>query len=992
MSLNINLVAEAQVPANDPTFLQKVFGLVSRDNKKELFREAEPLILAIREEYNSISWRADRVRIQDSCSIRNVMRCRAIAMSLIEEDGKLNLGKLELGIQALEKYLYPLGPGRLYDAERQEWILSALKKLKQSPELQRLLRNVQAPHSNIIAAQHIRSTLNLSDQHNLHDSDARRAALAGWLTYLRQSVGSCFATAPTIIIHQEQSEQYFRDIADLLSIGQLKRTFGGKEYSAPLSPSWGAGDLKKTFVVGLEENDEFVELWLSPGILSALEAVEIIDSTKPLRNRIARAKKLIHSVIQKFAGAHGHLVASSEEMISYILMHHLGISEDDVKDAENRISAMAGGLMQTVQSHIPTNKNAIVKKYHQLKQRAEIGFKFIADCALLKAWEFTVASFAETKPTFTRWNLYASLGFNNTDEGGIAEIIYMISKEKFNRQTAEAQEHQDHYDRMYPIIRNLETRLGTATTEKDIQWLRSDYQSKVYEFRRIEQLRDDAHRKARWWANAGSLMLSYYDMLFPQYFQEVYDADMLDVGPGATYDDSPAGFRLIYKWGRTNTSQWTRIQSPIEFVEALANFFTITERELGNYAEFASHERELSELISEVVRRVRSREFLESAFDRMADSHGVRRIEDPLNNLDKVAKKPWVYTSGGSMDSLISCYWRRDTHLTEVQNWMESPTDLFIFILDVLKEIPSNILNGYAEDHKKSMLIHSPSHAFLLKPGTEEVKKGWESKDFTYTWIRDRYILPKDYFINQIQLNASQMEFLVELIALEIPEAYRHFFRRACSSHWGTATPKFFREELIKKIEGEEALRYRGMYIVSEDTIDGVLYNHLPLTSIEVIENKIELIVASLPGMEKIRKEDLHSLLDLMRKSMLGTQWVSSKQLIEMCCAVVLICLNDTAFHNDYYKLIVKDARHEGMALSKPVIFADSNWVRDKFSFVVNPGTSELELWRTDRLGTNGQPMSEWKQWLDGSRRDRKWGIYSRPFEYVASDAHPFNI
>lgn len=993
MSLNINLIPEADVPANDPSFLQKVFALVAKDNKKGILKEKEILIGAIREEYNSLSWRADRVGIQESCSIRNVLRARAIAIHLIDDEGKLDSVKLNCAIENLQKYLYPLGPGRSLDAERQEWMLEALKKLKHSTELQRLLRNIHAPHGNVIATQMIRSSLNLPEQSPVADSHARRAVLAAWMTYLRQSVGSCFATAPTIIIHQEQSEQFFKDVADLLSIGQLKRTFDGKEYSAPLSPSWGAGDLKKMMMIAAKGEEGGVELWLSPGILAAFEVLSLIEADKPLRTRIAQAKKLILAAIEKMSGSKGLIMTSVEEILKHILMLHLEISEQDVQDDENRsvIRVGAGGFLQGGHVQPTANKSKLIKRYNEMKVQGESAFKAIADCALLKAWEFTVASFAETKPTFTRWNLYASLGFDNEDQGGIGEALYHFCREHFNRQNLELQEHQDHYDQMYPLIRNLEARLATATTEKEISWLKSDYQSKVYEFRRIERLRDDANRNARWWGSVGSLMLNYYDMLFPQYFQEVYDADMLDVGPNP-YDDSPAGFRLLYKWGRTNSSQWTRIMSSTDFIEALANFFTITERELNTYEEFTGRDKEMSELISEIVRRVRSREFLETAFDRMARAHGVPRVEDPLNNLDKISKKPWVYTSGGSINTLIGCYWRREPKLTEVAKWMESPTEFLTFIIDTMKELPSNILNGYAENQNKSMLMYSPTHAFLLKPGAPLIKEGWENKEFTYTWVRDTTILPVDRVINQIELDVSQMDFLIELLAEEIPTSYRHYFRRVCSSMWGKASTTAFREDLIKKMEGEKGLQYRGSPMVTSDMIDAVLYNHLPLTSIEVLEERLLRVINDLPLMDKVPVDELHGLIDQVRKSLIGHRWVSSKQFQDICAAVVLICLDDTSFSTDFHKLIVSKCRDEGVVFPKPVIFADTNWVRDKFSFVVNPGTNALELWRTDRLGVAGIPMIAWAEWLDGSRKNSKWGFFTRPYEYVASDMHPFNI
>ena len=48
----------------------------------------------------------------------------------------------------------------------------------------------------------------------------------------------------------------------------------------------------------------------------------------------------------------------------------------------------------------------------------------------------------------------------------------------------------------------------------------------------------------------------------PEYFQEVYDADMHEDVEGSLYDDSPAGFRLLYKHGRRNPGTWTLIHTP----------------------------------------------------------------------------------------------------------------------------------------------------------------------------------------------------------------------------------------------------------------------------------------------------------------------------------------------------------------------------------------------------------------------------------------------
>ena len=84
----------------------------------------------------------------------------------------------------------------------------------------------------------------------------------------------------------------------------------------------------------------------------------------------------------------------------------------------------------------------------------------------------------------------------------------------------------------------------------------SGISNKRNEFYTLEEMRNDLHSKTQRTADLYQVLIDQYDALFPQYFQEVYDADMHDVQVGP-YDDSPAGFRLLFKYGRSNTSQWT---------------------------------------------------------------------------------------------------------------------------------------------------------------------------------------------------------------------------------------------------------------------------------------------------------------------------------------------------------------------------------------------------------------------------------------------------
>ena len=94
--------------------------------------------------------------------------------------------------------------------------------------------------------------------------------------------------------------------------------------------------------------------------------------------------------------------------------------------------------------------------------------------------------------------------------------------------------------------------------------------------------------------------------------------------------------------------------------------------------------------------------------------------------------------------------------------------------------------------------------------------------------------------------------------------------------------------------------------------------------------------------------------------------------------------MDNTCTQVDFHARIAQvGAQKLGYAMPKPILFADTNWVKEYFAFTVNPGNRRLELWRTDILGTTGYPMSIWEHWLNGSQRQAQWGVYTKPQEYT---------
>lgn len=976
----IEFISKSKLSPLDPLFYQKIFTLIAKDRKAKVAKEAEVLIRIFTEEYDDLTRRLDKTQLQESVNVRNVLRTRRLSNYIVDDKGEIKTQTIAKLIPHLSKVIHSLGPNRQHDAVRQEHILKVLKLIVKDNNILLLLKQVSKPYLNPIADQIIRDTLRLPSSILVTDVHTKRAVIAAMLCYPRQSVGSCFGTAPAILIHNEQPAQFLKDIIELLGTGRLKRTFSGLEYSVPLCSSWGTGDLKRKFVLSLDTEDS--DIGLQPGLMEAFEECGLIPQGLSLKERIQLNKQIIVDAFVNETDEEKQLVTSPEEIIQSVLLRFTGLTAKEIYDFDHRPQEMVlDGLLMQANTTLPVQGSGKYGQIAKFKQLLEIGknsFKSLADNALLKTWEFTLSSFAENKSGFTNWNLYASLGLGPQDEGGIGPAIFEMIKQKLDEANHKVKEIQEEYEQVLGQVRYFETRMRTATNEKELEWIKVDYQSKANEFRFLEELRDKNHRKAVHFSNLFNLLVDIYLYMFPQYFQEVYDPDMHDVD-AHPYDDSPAGFRLLYKHGRGNTAQWSRIYTPKEFIDSLVSFFTSTENEIKNAAELEGLEEDFSAIVTGIVTQIRTQEFLETSFYRMAAAHRTRVTQDPLNNLERVDKKPWAYVSGGTMNTLVSTYFNRELKPTEVARWVESPIELLVFLVDTVKQLPSKILEELNEQPEKNLLMHSPTHAFLFKPGYQYFRRAWKNDSFTYTWIRDNFLVPIQRFVEDIRLTDEMMTYVIKELTQEVPDNYKFYFTKIFQRIYGSMTPMELREYILEKIQMEKGLQSNRMGVLSPENIDSKLYAMLPLFPAYQLKEKIEVLLNELPnGHQIIQSQLLESIIELRTNSGI----CSALELQDLCKTLVMLYEMKTFIDYDIHALVTSAAQKLGYAMPKPILFADTNWMKDYFGFTINPGTGEFELWRFDCNGMVGSPMSAWREWLDGSNRQRTWGIYTRPYEY----------
>jgi len=858
------------------------------------------------EEEEEIAQKLAETEIQEPFLFRCLSRARYLSDLFIDEQGKLLKKKLPSfpsGIQGENDKLVVCHFTRVLDS------------LHKSKDLLNLFNRFKVPVSNRYIENLILYSLNLPLKTKVTNRELRRAILTALLTPLRQNVGSCFATAPGILIQTEQMERLLLDLYDLTMTSSLSRTFAGVKHAVPISPSWGIADLKKPISLA---NPKVFE---SPGIQAAFNAAGI---------SLEEARVL----------AFDQAFASVDSLLQRVIYHHYGLKPRDFK----------GGFFAKSEGEI--------QRILSLEKEAKDTFKALTDHALLKVWEYTLASFSDYKIGFYRWNLYASLGFDPEEKGGIGHLLYQNLQDKLTASNQKTEElHQD-YSRAIDGVRMTQSLLRQASTRERIRQLKVELDMRLASAQGCNDLRDDSQCRAENLSNFFKFLLEQYSQKFPEYFQEIYDAEMFDVQT-ALYDDSPAGFRLVYKHGRRDPSSWTLIRDEKAYVQALNSFFLATETMIAAECEWEEGEKELQELTTLLIHHLNTEEFLISAIERMGKAHKTKQKGCSLENIERFEKKPWSYTSGGTMHTLIRCYYCLEKELSEESRPIENPMDLLIFLLDLMKSLPYTTTRVFEKNSEKGMLMYSPTHAFAFRPGLPLFKEGWLDKGFSYTWARDQVLAPGEIFYEAIRLDRDTQQFLAEKffekhLSIRAPELSHQF-----APHGETLHLQEFRSYLIEFLSP-----HISEPIALTDRIDGFLRSAFPLITIPELEELLQ-------DFPKAVQEQFGS-----KRQLLYTSAGAYDHLHRLIGSFDLL---DKAF-----------VKH-GLLPPPPLLFADTNWSRFFFGFGYNPGIGALDLWRLDFRLREGYPLSVWRPFLDGSM-PKPWGVLTSPSEYSGQQLPDFTL
>lgn len=822
-----------------------------------------------------VSSRLEATPWQDAFRYRAKDTALQIAYLLIDEKGELEEQRLSGLNQLLEKTPYLLGPGRDNDALFWEHIRRQLDLLARHKAIWQAIRRLSPPLVHKKAEELIRETLWPEPIRTLTKEHVRKAVLAAWLTYLRQTTGSCFATAPAILIQRFDPLAFFKDLSDLLETGQMKRVLAGKEYAVPLSLSSGNGELEKKM-----------------GTAAIPYGIELA----------------LHSVGSSCVPAEGEPTA--KEWIRRSLLSALDLTEEDLRSEEHLAKIQMTPLLarqSAVYYQKPSERAQKVAEWKKKLAEACLTFRTLTECPLLRAWEYSLASFSDVKTEFGRWNLYIGLGLHPDEPGGIGALLYNEVNERLQKCQSEIGKIAREYEREAYSIQALEVMLQGATNDMRIHQLKGELTSLHLSVQALVERRQVLITQADGLVGLFKSLIEQYDQKLQEFFQELFDPSLTSEEK-RLYDDSSAGFRLIYKHGRQDASQWTAIYTQEEYIDSLTDFFSRVESELV--------EKELaSELTTRLIRWIREPEFLALALER---------------SRQRGRRSPWDYISGGTLQTLLGAYYQKNEPFKEIAVIPKSAEELFGFF----QKAPG----------KEPLLVHSPTHAFVLYPGS----------------LKSPPKAPKSSLWNE-----EMQEHLAHRVSERFPEAQRALFLHLVRQGPPAKSNPQFRQNLIHACQSP----------FGELFVDSVLYENTPLLQTAQAEKALAQIASS---------------LGLVISAKLPGSCYGAYDLFQTVKMAILQA-QATAFSSVDWDLKIAEGLRALGFCPEPQLFADTNWSGWFFGFVLHPVTGQLELWRLSRTGMQGFPMSDWKEWLSPANT-APWVILSDSKEYLAVRAESVYI
>lgn len=932
----------------EPFSVEKLHSILNRKLAKKIkHSELETLFS---EDFHVISESIDYGGVSDSFSWRNGYFSRQLATLLIDVEGKFIETQLAQAVELSNKSCFSLFYPRLDDAIFRTHIDRMLEVFYRDPQLVKTFYGIRVPHANPIATKMIKQALFLEESAPVTIANARVAVLSALFCKLRQNIGSCFATAFAIRIQEQDPMQFLEDLTALFHYGSLKRVVEGKEYIAPMNANYGLGELKKPLFFTTATNEVLHRLAQSYPLIFSLRKggiLKMYEGKEQLLQLLSKSR--IFEALQKE-------VLTVERIFELLILSYYQLDQKEIikeREKQKSIQALYSGLSEKKE----------IQKFEKSLQITKSAFVNLTDHALLKSWEFTLASFSEAQSQMAQWNLTTSLGLSPESASGIGQLLQKKIQERLQEMNVELEDLQHQINYAALQLESLQRRANEAKSESDVLHFQANYRMQTGELNRLLGLREELHAKGTQLASYFPKILQFIQEQYKECFQEIYDPEMQEVSVGIL-DDMPAGFRLCFKHGRSQPGSWTIMKNLDEFIRMISEFFAYLDFASQQEPEFEQIKDELPALWRTVTHVIKDRAFQQDSFNRLAEAFHEPAPKDPLNFPERVKRKPWAYISGGQIEGLYCCYYRKQLPLNEAAVLINSPSELLSFYINTMKNAIPSI------NRQNSYLAYSPTHAFLLYPSY--FLEAWQSKDSTDLWVQS---WANNGFkkLSEIELGVEEKEKISSLLLANFPPSYHELLKKKFAEIFLVVRPYEYHKELLHILSYEKWVNIESIASIS-DRIQSLFYEHLPFFMSNALMEKVEKVLSELSIFPKQIIDYAMHVAKQGHERIGNYQLLTAKDLLIFIQTILLGALKTNYLEFDATSMILRAMAKFGYTLFHSILVANTNWTKEYFGFLVNPGTGQIDFWRMDLYGRKGLPLSVWEPFLYG-KSNKKWGI-----------------
>ncbi|MFZ4100129.1 MAG: hypothetical protein ACOYKZ_07395 [Chlamydiia bacterium] len=815
-----------------------------------------------------------------------------------------------------------------------EQMRDSLGLLVNDRALRVLLMGCSKPSHLVESDQRIRLAAGLWDAGPVTDRIVRVAVLSALLTPLRQSVGSCFATAPAILIQREDPGTLLDDLRQLLDTGRLERTAGGETSAVPISLRWSSGLVLRPIPI-------VAQLFNDPGLLRAAQVAGLLPAA-PLHVQRARWRRLLTPYL-------GEKI-SIQELLSRMIAADLGL-EWPLATME---SASGGDLMLPARV---ARQLRLQETYDRRIDAATQAFASIEHHPLLKTWEYTLASFTEARPQWSAHNLWTSLGLSSKDPESLGGHFTQELQAELDRLH---EEHQ-HFVTLTEAARarhmSAQSQSAHIRSESDARRVSGEARSAQRDYDYASGNLAQIQERSEVVAELPQRFAQDVERLMPRYFQEAYDP-ALQGQTESIFDDTPAGFRLIFKGGVEAVRAWTWIQSPAQYLQAMREFLDRVFVELRDTPDLRVVTRDLLDLSHSTSLFLDQPAFLEGSLKRLAEAHGRPLPKHPLQHLDQCSYKPWAYESGGTLMGLVKHYFALTESPVYEEKRCERAADLVAFMVETLRALPEHVLNSITQP-PSSLLAFSPTHAFLVQSGRPQMAEALQSGTYSYTLLTEQWMDPMEAFYRSCSIVPGEaLDRLIDGWVNLLPPKLQGAARLSALGFNGSMSPMELYGALEQSLD--QQLKQLDLTPRLLTPLEGLLVSRLPFIP---EESAAQALQSLFPELNLSSAEGNHDLTRADQR----IRWVHLQSFLQ-----------DRPLTRTQ---ICERLRKGGLLAPQPFIWADSNWPFYFFALMMSPGRGVPALWRMDDEGVYGTPMTEWQRHLQPGN-ENSWGLLNRPGEY----------